>query len=396
MITKKITDKIQLIGFNDRRTDLFENLWQLPNGVSYNCYLLSGEKNILIDTAGAEYTEPLISHINKITEGKGLDALIVLHAEPDHSSSIMPILRAFPECKLYCNKSSKMILGNLYNADLEVELLTDGMELELGEHKFVYATIPSVHWPDSSVIYNVNTKVLFSNDAFGSFGAIAGGVFDDETDYLLREYDLMRYYTNIVGKFGKQTQKALAKLSNLDIEIIAPSHGILWRSHIDYVLDKYDKWSKQEGCKGVVILYGSMYEHTMEMADRAAQGLADAGIKDIRIYDLSRASKSHILNEIFRYEGVILGSPVYYGGIYPPMNDLINLISAYGIKNRKVALLGNYCWGGNPIKKLNQAVEDLNWQLIGETLQVSGSMDDEESDRSYELGMMLGKALLED
>jgi flavorubredoxin len=396
MITKKIAENIHLIAFNDRRTELFENLWKIPDGVSMNCYLLLGEKNILIDTAGAEYTEQLICQVNKMTEGKGLDALIVLHAEPDHSSAVMPILRAFPDCKMYCNKSSKMILGNLYNAEPEVELLTDGLELELGEHKFVYATIPSVHWPDSSVIYHANNKILFSNDAFGSFGAIDGGVFDDETDYLRREDDLMRYYTNIVGKFGKQTQKAIAKLADIDIDIIAPSHGILWRSHTDYVLSKYQKWNRNEGCKGAVVLYGSMYGNTAEMADQAAMGLADAGIKDIRVYDISSTFKGRVLNEVFRYEGVILAAPVYYGSIYPPMKEIVNLIVEYGVKDRKVALLGNYCWGPAPLKKLDQAVEDLNWQLIGEKLQVSGAMDDEQSDRSYELGKMLGQALLED
>lgn len=393
MLTKEIKPNIHLIAFNDRRLDLFENLWQIPNGVSLNCYLITGEKNILIDTAGPEFAEPLICAINKLTNGKGIDALIVLHAEPDHSSSVMPILRAFPNAELYCNKISKTILSNLYNAELEAHIIADGDEITLGNHTFAYATIPSVHWPDSSVLFHTTEKILFSNDAFGSFGAIDGGVFDDETDYLRREDDAMRYYTNIVGKFGKQTQKALAKLEDLDIHIIAPSHGILWRSHTGYILEKYHKWNRYEGCKGVVILYGSMYGNTQDLADQAAMGLADAGIKDIKIFDISKTNKGRILNEIFRYNGVILAAPVYYGNLFPPMREIISLISDYGVTGRKAALLGCYSWGGAPLKKLDEAMETLNWELIGEPVKVAGSATEDEAQQAYNIGKLLGEAL---
>lgn len=393
MIEKEIRPGIHLLAFNDRRLELFENLWQIPNGVSINSYLITGDKNILIDTAEPSFSEPLITEINKLTNGKGLDALVVLHAEPDHSGSVMQILRAFPDANLYCNKMSKRILENLNNSTLESIEIKDGEELKIGEHEFVYATIPSVHWPDSSVLWHKKEKILFSNDAFGSFGAIDGGVFDDETDYLRREDDAMRYYTNIVGKFGKQTRKAIEKLSEIDIEIIAPSHGILWRSHTQYILDKYNKWNRNEGIKGAVVLYGSMYGNTQEPSDRAAMGLADAGIKDIRIFDVSKTGKGRIINEVFRYSAVVLAAPVYYGGLFPPMREIISIIEEYGIKDRKAVVMGNFSWGGAPLKKLETAMDELNWELIGEPLKMHGKADEEQCRQAYELGKMLGESI---
>lgn len=395
MIRKKILDNVYLLAFNDRHLELFENLWKIPNGVSYNCYLILGETNVLIDTAGTEYSEELISNINDLTDNKGIDALVNLHAEPDHSSSILALLRAFPKAKFHCNKVSKKILDNYFNEDLDVILMADGDNVKIGEHEFQYYTIPAVHWPDSSVMYFPKHRTLFSNDAFGSFGALNGGVFDYEVPYIDREDEAMRYYTNIIGKFGKQTQKALAKIATLRdaIDVIAPSHGILWRDSIDYIINKYNMWSNYEGLEGATILYGSIYGHTQSLVEELSVGLAEAGVKHISIFDVSRADKGRIINEVFKNKAIVIAAPVYYGGIFPPMTEIIDLINHYGIQGRKVAFLGNFSWGPAPLKKLNSLVEEQNWENVGEQINVQGEGTFDDRKAAFELGKLLGESI---
>lgn len=393
MLTKEISENIHLLAFNDRRTQLFENLWPLPEGVSYNSYLITGSKNILIDTAERRFGDDFFNAINRILHGGNLDYLLINHVEPDHSGLLAQLLIKYPNLEIYCSKMHRDLLNQFYEIKASFNIIEDGMTVKLGDNEFAFYTTPFVHWPDSQVTYEVNRKILFSNDSFGSFGTLNGGVFDDEIEIAERESEAVRYWTNIVGKYGKQTQKALQKLGGLEIKMIATSHGILWRSEIEYIINKYTQLSSYEGERAITIVFGSLYGNTENAADAAAQGAAEAGIKKVRVFDSSKVHSSYIINEIIKNKGVILVSPVYNGGIFPSMSNVLGLIAEYKIPNKKSAVIGGYSWGAAPLKKLDAAIEEAGWEKIGETVKFAGAPKEADLKAAYELGKLLAESL---
>ncbi len=362
----ELSREIYWLGFNDRKKHLFENHWPLDKGVAYNAYLVVDEKTALIDTAEAPFSGDLVDWIKELLNGKTLDYLVVNHMEPDHSGSIREVVQAYPNVILIGNKKTKPMIEGFYGITENFQEIEEAEVLSLGSRSLQFFTIPMVHWPESMVTYCPEEKILFSNDAFGSFGAHCGGIFDNEIDFAWYEDEIARYYSNIVAKYGAQVQKALQKLGGLAIEQIAPSHGIIWKTKIPYILEKYDKWSKFEADKGVVIVFGTMYGNTEKIADYIARFLVEEGITNVKVIDAAKTHESYIINEIFKYKGVVLGSCAYNGGIFPPMAHIMSDLEHINIRNRKLAIFGSSSWGGGGVRAIQKFAENVDWDIVSE------------------------------
>ena len=369
-----ISNKIHYIGTNDRKKHLFENNWPLPYGVAYNTYLIADEHPALVDTLEYGSDNDYLTRINTILEGRPLEYLIINHLEPDHSSMIGEILKAYPNVTVVGNCTTFKLLENYYPVPAEQKLeVMDGSTLSLGHHVLTFAWVPWVHWPETMVTYDTTNKVLFSCDAFGGFGTLDGGIFDDEIDFE-RNYlsEMRRYYSNIVGKWSDKVQLAFKKLAGLEIRIICPSHGPIWRENPGKVLALYDKWSRHEAEKGVVIVYASMYGNTEKMADSIARAIAEEGIKNIRVFDVSKTHVSYLINEIWEYNGLILGTCAYNGEMHPMMHHLVHEISVANPQNKVVGVFGSSSWNGAGVRTLKKKLTEMKMDFIEKGVELSG------------------------
>ena len=386
--TIKIHDNLYYVGVNDRHTHLFENMWPLERGVSYNSFLMTGEKNILIDSVQSDRYEMYISKIKSVIgEGK-IDYLVINHMEPDHSSSIELLLQAFPEMKLVGNAKTEDFIKAFYKIDTKDIFITvkDGEKIKLGDEELTFYTTPMVHWPESMVSYHEKTQTLFSQDAFGGFGTLNGGIFDDEVEWREHEYETRRYFTNIVGKFSTQIQGVLKKLSALKIKTICPVHGLVWRKDPQKIVQFYDSLSKFEVKEGVVITYGTMYGNTEKMADIMANTLSKNGIKDVLVYDVSKTHISHILANIWINKGLLLGSCSYNNGLYPVMEHTLNILYTNKLKNHVLGIFGTYGWSGGGVKTLSELPKtNPSYDFIEETVEVKCSPSYEDVQRCIAL-----------
>lgn len=389
----EIQKNIYWVGINDKRLELFENLWPLEHGVSYNSYLICDEKVALIDTVAEGNYEYYLKKIQSIIKDRKIDYLIVNHMEPDHSGVIPTLVRNFPDIKIVVNNKTLDILKNFYQLEDNFHLVKEGDELVLGNYKLKFYPIPMVHWPESMVTYEETTKTLFSNDAFGSFGSLDGGIFDDQLHLVFFEEEMLRYYSNIVGKYGVPVQNALKKLSSLEIKCICPSHGPIWRTNPQKVISLYNKWSLCESDKGVVIVYGSMYGNTAKMAETIGQSLVKHGIEDVKIYDSSKTHLSYILRDIWKYRGLIIGSCAYNNGMFPPIENLTTKLLQLGVKNRLLALFGNYSWNGGGVSNLEKFAEKSGMELVGQSVEVKSSPKEEDLEKLRELGKLMAEKL---
>ncbi|MCF8362846.1 MAG: FprA family A-type flavoprotein [Prolixibacteraceae bacterium] len=384
-----LSEDIYFLGINDRRTALFENFWPLPYGVSYNSYLIVDEKVCLVDTVDRKFTDDFFDRIDEILGGREVDYVVVNHVEPDHSGSLKALRDKYPEITIVGNKKTFPMIENFYGISEDTITVADGDELDLGRHKLNFYTIPMVHWPESMVSYDATDKILFSNDAFGSFGTLDGGVFDDEVNLANYEEEAMRYFTNIVGKYCPHTARALVKLEGLEIKQIVPSHGLIWRSHIPYILEKYQKWSSYTTDKGVVIVFGSMYGNTENMADVIARQLSERGIKNIRIYDASKTHVSHIISDVFKYKGVMIGSCAYNNEMFPAVENVTRELAHKGIKDHLLGVFGSFSWNGGGVKNLNKFAEDIKWEVVNPSVEAKGSL----SATTYDDAIALANAM---
>lgn len=382
----EISENIFYVGVNDRRKTLFENIWPLPKGVSYNSYLIKDSKSALIDTLEFGSNDDYLSQIDQLLDGGKLDYLIVNHMEPDHSSMIGILLKFYPDIKVVGNNKTFKMLEAYYtlspNNFLEV---ADGEELDLGNRRLKFVMTPWVHWPETMMTYEVNSSILFSCDAFGTFGTLDGAIFDDEINFEFYEEEARRYYSNIVGKYSNMTQKALSKLSGTKVNIICPSHGPVWRSNPAKIISLYDKWSRYESEEGVVIAFASMYGNTEKMADYVARLIAERGIKNIRIYDVSKTHPSFILNDIWKYGSVILGSCAYNATIHPNMESLCNELEILNPKNKKFGLFGSFSWSGGGVKFLKCFAEKMEWTIVSEPVELIGIPNEAKMEKFEEL-----------
>jgi flavorubredoxin len=323
-------------------------MFPLPNGVAYNSYLILDEKVALLDTVDSAITRQFFENIEHVLGGRAVDYLVVNHMEPDHCANIEELCRRFPGMKIVGNKKTFQMIRQFYDFDIETRILEVGETdvLDLGSHRLHFYFTPMVHWPEVMFTYEERQKILFAADAFGSFGALSGNLFSDELDFegLLLD-EARRYYTNIVGKYGAQVQAALKKVSGVEIRMLCPLHGPVWRKNLDYILTKYDLWSRYEPEKqGVVLAYASMYGNTENATSVIANRLAEKGVQDMRVYDISKTHASYIIADAFKYSHLVFAAPTYNAGLYFGMEALLRDMAVLNLQNRKVALVGNGSW----------------------------------------------------
>jgi len=390
----QLSENIFYVGVNDRHTELFENHMELPNGVSYNSYLIVDDKTALIDPVESDFFEEYLFKVKTALGCRQLDYLVINHDEPDHSGSIAAVIREYPNVQVVGNAKTFAPLEAFYGNIENKKVVAEGETLSLGKHTLQFFMVPMVHWPESMVTYEQSTGIVFSNDAFGGFGALNGGIFDDQVNLAFYEDDMRRYYANIVGKVAMQALKAIEKLGGLSIKMIAPSHGLVWRSNIAWVIDRYTRWSKHEGEEGLVIVYGSMHGNTARMADIVAQGAADAGIKEIKIYDVAHTEVSFIMSDIWKYKGVIIGACAHYASMFPNMTLLTHEINEFKPKNKCYGIFGGMSWSGGGVKTLAKIAEEGAWNLVSDNVEVKGApIREEDWDKLYNLGKAVAEAI---
>ena len=380
----KINNDIIWIGVNDRKTERFENYIPLDNGVTYNSYLILDEKICIIDGVEEGENGNFLGKIEAMIGTAPVDYIIVNHVEPDHSGSIKNMLKIYPEIKVVGNAKTIMML-KLLGVDLPDERIVVVKEkdvLDLGKHKLTFYLMPMVHWPESMATYDITDKILFSNDAFGSFGALDGAIFNDEANLNIFENEMRRYYSNIVGKYGPQTLALLKKAANLDIDYICPLHGPIWREKegISWIIDKYSHWAGYiPESDDVVIFYGSIYGGTEDASDHLAAELAKRGAKNIKMYDVSTIDPSYMLAEAFRAKKLVFAASTYNLDIFPKMEILIDDLIAHGLQNRIVALMENGSWAVTANKKMKELISNMkNMTILEETVSIKSALKAEQ------------------
>ena len=380
---RKVTEDIVWVGASDRRLALFENIFPIPRGVSYNSYVLLDEKTVLLDTVDASVAGQFFENLEHVLDGRKLDYLIVNHMEPDHCAMIGDLVRRYPEVQVVGNAKTFGMIKQFFGTDFAERAVTvkEGDTLATGAHTLHFVMAPMVHWPEVMVTYDEKDKVLFAADGFGTFGALNGNIFADEVDFD-RDWldDARRYYTNIVGKYGASVQALLKKASGLEIAVICPLHGPIWRENLGYILEKYQKWSTYEAeDQAVVILYATMYGNTASAADALAGRLAAKGVKKIAVYDVSNTHVSELISEIFRASHVVFAAPTYNGGIYPVMENLLADMKALAVQNKTVALMENGTWAPMTAKQMREKLAELkNVTILDTQITIKSAMAPEQ------------------
>lgn len=386
--TGKVLEDVFYVGSSDRRLALFENVFPIPNGVSYNSYLVMDEKTVLIDTVDRSVSGVFLENIEHILEGRSLDYLIVNHMEPDHAATIGELRLRHPETQIVATKRALDMIGQFFDADTSIpsHAVKEGDQLKTGRHVFTFVNAPMVHWPEVMVTYDMTDKILFSADAFGTFGALNGNLFADEYDFKTQWLsEARRYYTNIVGKYGVQVQALLKKAGGLDIAMICPLHGPIWRKDIAWFVDKYTKWATYTPeDDAVMIAYGSIYGGTENAANILARDLADNGVRNIVVYDVSKTHPSEIVSEAFRCSHLVFASSTYNSGIFVNMETVLLDLKAHNLQNRTVAVVENGSWAATSGALMREILSSMkNMTILEETSSLKSSVKD---DNVAELG----------
>lgn len=368
-----VTEKIYWLGANDRRKQLFENMWPLPSGVSYNCYLIDDQKTALLDTIEMGSDSQFMTWVETLLNGRDLDYLIINHMELDHSGEIGDIVRRWPNVQIVGNNKTFKILEGYYGITENLVEMCDGAELSLGHHNLKFVHTPWVHWPETMMTFDTTQGVLFSADAFGTFGTLDGAVFDDQMDVNKYTDEMRRYYSNIVGKYSNMVQKAFCKLPVSEVKIICPLHGPVWRSNPSHVINLYDQWSRYQAQDGVVVIYASMYGNTQHVADHIARQLAQNGVKNIVVHDVSKTHLSYLISDIWKYRGVILGSCAYNTQMFPLMESLTRELEHMGVKNKLLGLFGSYSWNGGGVRNLECFAQNIGWEQVAPAADIFGT-----------------------
>ena len=376
---KKIKDDLFWVGGTDRRLTLFENAFPIPRGVSYNAYVLKDEKTVLFDTVDNAIGDQLFENLEAVLEGRTLDYVIVNHMEPDHASTLSEVVRRYPEVKIVCNAKTVAIIKQFFDFDIDSRavIVKENDTFCTGNHTYTFVMAPMVHWPEVMVTYDMTDKILFSADAFGTFGAMNGNIFADEVNFE-RDWldDARRYYTNIVGNFGASVQTLLKKAAGLDIQMICPLHGPVWRENISWYVDKYLTWSSyapEE--RAVMIAYGSIYGNTENAANILACRLADRGVLNIAVYDVSSTHPSVLVSEAFRCSHLVFASVTYNGGIFTNMERVLGDLKAHALQNRTVALMENGSWGLIAAKQMKEIISTMkNMEILEPSLSIKSSL----------------------
>lgn len=395
----EITNGIHYVGVNDRHKHIFEGLWPLPYGVSYNSYIIADEKIALVDTVEADFFTQYLDNIRSVIGDRPIDYIIVNHMEPDHSGSLALIKKYYPNAKIVGNKKTFGMMQGFYrvgnDADGDTVEVKNGDTLQLGSHTLAFTLVPMVHWPETMVTLDTTANVLFSGDAFGCFGALNGAYIDAEMNCDIYWDEMLRYYSNIVGKYGTPVQQALKKLAGVQMDYICSTHGPVWHEHIERVVGMYDRLSRYEGADGLVIAYASMYGNTERAAEVIARAASEAGVKNIIMHDVSRTHHSYIIADIFRYRALILGAPTYNNGLYPQMESLLSELAGRDMKNRLLGWFGSFSWAGKAVKTIGEWNETrLHFEPVGTPVEIKQSLDEATTRACEELGRAMGERLL--
>ena len=395
--TRKVADDLIWVGADDRRLAMFEGVYSVPRGVSYNSYLLLDEKTVVFDTVDHAVEKTFLENVEHGLNGRTLDYLVVQHMEPDHSATIRTLLMLYPEAEVVCSKKTEGMLRQFFGdaVKMNIKVVGEGDTLKTGKHEFTFLAAPMVHWPEVIVTYDLTTKTLFSADAFGTFGALNGALFADEVDFF-RDYldEARRYYTNIVGKYGVQVQALLKKAATVEIQTICPLHGFVWRENIGAYLEKYQKWSLYEPeVSGVMIAYASVYGNTENAANILACKLRDKGIKTT-MFDVSVAETSEVVAASFQYSHLVFAAPTYNGGIFIKMDEVLRDIEAHSLKNRTVAFMENGTWAvtcGKQMKEIFAGLKGMN--LIEDTVTIKSALADGQEEQVEKLAEAIAETM---
>lgn len=357
---KKLKSDLWWVGASDRKLALFEGQYPIPRGVSYNAYVLMDEKTVLLDTVDSSVSDAFLENLAYVLGDRKLDYLVVNHMEPDHCATVEEVVLRHPEVTLVCNQKTVVMLRQFFGSSVagRVEVVDEKSTLNTGRHILAFVMAPMVHWPEAMMTYDSTDKTLFSADAFGSFGALNGHLFADEVDFE-NEWlpDARRYYTNIVGKYGAAVQTVLKKAAMVPIEMVCPLHGPVWRENLGWIIDKYSHWAACEPEeKGVVIAYASVYGHTANAAQILAMKLADAGVRKVRLYDVSTTHVSELVAEAFHYSHLVFAAPTVDGGAFPAMDTLLHHLAAHALHDRTVAFVENGSWAPMAARRMEEAL----------------------------------------
>lgn len=396
MSVVQIRPDIYWIGVNDRTTDLFEGLWPIDQtGVSYNAYLIRDEETALIDLAKAFKADEFLGQVAQLASLDAIDYVIVNHIEPDHSGLLSLIRWLAPRATIIGTEKTRELVEAFYGDSGSFRVVQDGETLSLGKHTLQFLSTPFVHWPETMMTYDQGEKVLFSCDAFGSYGALRGAIFDDQcVDMGFYEREALRYYVNIIAKFSGPVLRAIKKLQPIPVEVIAPSHGLIWRKEPQRIVELYARWARyatEPAEPGVTLVYGSMYGNTEKMMNAVAQGISREDVP-LEVFDVARTHYSYILPSLWTKSGVMIGAPTYEVGLFPPMAHLLDIATRKRVLNKKAAWFGSYGWSGGAQKELTDLITPLKWELV-DTLEFRGGPTPDDLAAAEEFGARFARAL---
>lgn len=383
---RKVTEDLYWIGANDHRLALFENIHPIPRGVSYNSYVLKDEKSVLFDTVDWSVCRQFLENLDYVLDGEKLDYIVINHMEPDHGASLEEVLMRHPEAKIVSTPKAFVMMHQFgFDVDSHEQIaVKEGETLSFGRHVVTFVNAPMVHWPEAMVTFDQTEGILFSADAFGTFGALDGKLFNDEVNFE-RDWleDARRYYTNIVGKYGAPVQALLKKASKLDIRMVCPLHGPVWRSNLGWFIEKYDLWSRyvpEE--KGVLIAYASMYGNTEAAAQALAAKLCEKGMANVAVYDVSNTHVSQLIAETFRFSHIVLASVTYNMEIYPVMHSYLNDMKGLNVQNRTVAIIENGTWACKSGELMARFVQEelKGMKELEEKMTLCSTLKEEQAD----------------
>ena len=400
---KQITNNIYYVGVNDRNKNLFEGLWHLPNGVSYNSYLINDEKVCLVDTVEVDFFMPYLENIREVIGERPIDYVVVNHMEPDHSGSLALLRQFYPDIQIIGNKKTFDMMAGFYRLTTGLVEVKNGDSIDLGGHTLNFVLTPMVHWPETMMTLCApapdgspsGSTILFSGDAFGCFGALNGAYVDEQMNCDTFWLEMTRYYSNIVGKYGTPVQMALKKLAGVKVDYICATHGPVWHQYVEKVIGIYDRLSRYEAEPGLVICYGTMYGNTERMAEHIARAASAAGVKNIVMYNVSKTHHSYIIRDVFRYNGLVVGAPTYNAGLYHEMEVLLSELSGKDIKNHYLGWFGSHSWASKAVAKIQEWNENhLHFEPVGEPVDMKQALTEETRRQCEALGRAMAQAIL--
>lgn len=394
MPSVEIAPGIYWVGVNDHTTDLFEGLWPITQeGVSYNSYLVLDEKKALIDLAKSLKVDEYFAQVEEKVALHDLDYIVLNHMEPDHTGALRVLRKLAPRAVILCSPQAKDMVAAFYGVTEGVRVVQDGERIPLGNKVLTFFLTPMVHWPETMVTYEESSRILFSCDAFGGYGALQGAIFDDECsqfDFYVRES--LRYFANIVARYSPMVLKAIDKLSSLQVSMVAPSHGLIWRKAPERIIALYRTWSQYAesgGEKGITVVYGSMYGNTEVVVDALVQGIAASGIP-VEMFDARRVHPSYILASLWEKKGVVVGAPTYEAGLFPPVAQVLDLALRKNVRYKKLLYLGSFGWSGGAKREVERFAQELHWEMVA-SFEFRGGGKGEDIVRVYTMGREFGQ-----